>query len=213
MSSSGHPTTSTPAEVRFGVPGSGFAGLVAASSRHRIVVAQPASSAAPSSSGLIGRRAKLVWADDNGSRALAVELSAVQLAAVPLWHFRALGPAVVDQRRAAVRVPLHLPVQLRTVEGVVSGATLDVSEVGLRCLVDATIADMPVCGETVPMTVFLKGDSDPLDLRGEVMMLRRRSDAGLIAVLAFVGFRGLDQDRLRARVVEEIRARRADSRK
>jgi hypothetical protein len=208
MSSNGHPTTSTPAQVRFGSVG-GFVGLVAASDRKRIVVAQPASSDAPSSSGLVGRRATLVWTDVAGSRALPVELSAVRHGAVALWHFRALGPPVVDQRRAAVRVPLHLPVQLRTLQRAIVGATLDVSEVGLRCVVDAAIADMPACGETVPMTVLLHGDSDPLDLRGEVMMLRRRTDAHLTAVLAFVGFRGLDQDRLRARVFEELRARRA----
>ncbi len=209
MSTSGHPTTSTPAEVRFGLPGSGWVGLVAASNRQRIVVAEPASSGAPSSAGLLGRRGKLVWADVEGSRALPVELSAVQQAAVPLWHFRALGPPVMDQRRAAVRVAMHLPVQLRTSRRAIAGATLDVSEVGLRCLVDGTIADMPVGGETVPMTVLLQGDSDPLDLRAEVVMLRRRSDASLTAVLAFVGLRGLDQDRLRARVFQEIRARRA----
>ncbi len=209
MSSSGHPTTSTPAEVRLGLAGRGWVGLVAASDRQRIVVAEPASSGAPSASGLLGRRGTLVWAGVQGSQALPVELSAVQQAAVPLWHFRALGPPVVDQRRAAVRVPLHLPVQLRTLKRAVVGATLDVSEVGLRCLVDATVADMPGAGETVPMTVLLQGDSDPLDLRGEVMMLRRRSDASLTAVLAFVGFRGTDQDRLRARVFEEMRARRA----
>ena len=208
MSSSGHPTTSTPTQVRFD-HADGFVGLVAASDRQRVVVAQPASSDAPSSSGLVGRRATLVWTDVQGSRALPVELSAVQRAAVPLWHFRALGPPVVDQRRAAVRVPLHLPVQLRTMTRAIVGATLDVSEVGLRCLVDATLADMPVCGETVPMTVLLQGDSDPLDLRGEVVMLRQRSDASVTAVLAFVGFRGLDQNRLRARVLEELRTRRA----
>jgi PilZ domain len=209
MSSNGLPTTSTPTEVRFAPTGSGFTGLVAASDRHRIVVAQPASSGAPSSAGLVGRRAQLVWADPGGSRALPVELSAVQHAAVPLWHFRAVGPPVMDQRRAAVRVPLHLPVQLRTSRRAIAGATLDVSEVGLRCLVDGTIADMPVAGETVPMTVLLQGDSDPLELRGELVMLRRRSDASLTAVLAFVGLQGRDQDRLRARVFQEMRLRRS----
>ncbi len=40
-------------------------------------------------------------------------------------------------------------------------------------------------------------------------MLRRRRDAGLTAVLAFVGLQGRDQDRLRARVFQEIRLRRS----
>jgi c-di-GMP-binding flagellar brake protein YcgR len=209
MSTNGLPTTSTPAEVRFGRTGSGFVGLVAASDRHRIVVAQPASSGAPSSSGLVGRRAQLVWADTEGSRALPVELSAVQHAAVPLWHFRAVGPPVMDQRRAAVRVPLHVPVQLRTARRAIAGATLDLSEVGLRCIVDGMVSDMPVAGETVPMTLLLQGDSDPIELRGELVMLRQRTDASLTAVLAFVGLQRRDQDRLRARVFQEIRARRS----
>ena len=209
MSSSGHPTTATPTEVRFKLTGGGFLGLVAASDRQRIVVAEPAASGAPSPSGLVGRRADLVWTDPEGSRALPVELSAVQHSTVPLWHFRAVGPAVVDQRRAAVRVPLHVPVQLRGEKRAIAGATLDVSERGLRCLVEGTVADLPVSGETVPMTLLLQGDSDPLDVRGEVVMLRQRGDASLTIVLAFVGLEGRDQDRLRARVFEEMRTRRA----
>ena len=209
MSTNGLPTTSTPAEVRFARAGSGFTGLVAASHRHRILVAEPASSGAPSPSGLVGRRAQVVWTDMDGSRALPVELSAVQHAAVPLWHFRAVGPPVVEQRRAAVRVPLHLPVQLRTWRRAIAGATLDVSEVGLRCLVHGTVADMPVAGETVPMTLLLQGDSDPLEVDGEIVMLRQRTDAGLTAVLAFVGLRRRDRDLLRARVFQEVRIRRS----
>ncbi len=209
MSNSGHPTISTPTQVRFTLTGGGFLGLVAASDRQRIVVAEPAESGAPSPSGLVGRRADLVWTDTEGSRALPVELSAVQHSSVPLWHFRAVGPAVVDQRRAAVRVPLHVPVQLRGEKRAVAGATLDVSERGLRCLVEGTVADLPVTGETVPMTLLLRGDSDPLEVRGEVIMLRQRGDASLSIVLAFVGLEGRDQDRLRARVFEEMRTRRA----
>ena len=209
MSSNGHPTTSTPTEVRFKLTGGGFLGLVAASDRQRIVVAEPSSSGAPSPSGLVGRRAELVWTDTEGSRALPVELSAVQQAAVPLWHFRALGPPVVNQRRTAVRVPLHLAVQLRGAKRAVAGATLDVSEAGLRCLVDGTVADLPVTGEVVPMTLLLQGDKDPIELEGEVVMLRQRSDASLTIVLAFVGLEGRDQNRLRARVFDELRNRRA----
>jgi len=209
LSNIGHPTTSTPAEVRFAVTGGGFLGLVAASDRKRIVVAQPASADAPSPSALIGRRAHLVWTDSEGSLALPVELSAVQHSTVPLWHFRALGPPVVDQRRAAVRVPLHVPVQLRGAKRAIAGATLDVSEIGLRCLVEGTVEDLPVTGETVPMTLLLQGDSDPLDVHGEVVMLRQRSDASLTVVLAYVGLEGRAQDRLRARVFEEMRERRA----
>jgi len=209
MSSNGHPTTSTPAEVRFAVTGGRFLGLVAASDRQRIVVAQPASPDALSSAGLVGRRAQLVWGDMEGSRALPVELSAVQHAVVPLWHFRALGPPVVDQRRTAVRVPLNLPVQLRGPTRAFAGATLDVSEAGLRCMVDGTVAELPVKGEIVPMTVLLQGDADPLDVQGQVLMLRQRADAGLTVVLAFVGLEGRNQDRLRARVFDELRSRRA----
>jgi hypothetical protein len=212
MSSDGHLRTSTPTEVRFAVTGGGFLGLVAASDRQRIVVAEPASSGAPASSGLVGRRADLVWTDTEGSRALPVELTAVQHSTVPLWHFRALGPPVVDQRRAAVRVPLHLPVQVRGAKRAFVGATLDVSEAGLRCMVDGTVAELPVRGEVVPMTILLDGDGDPLDVQGQVLMLRQRSDAGLNLVLAFVGLEGRAQDRLRARVFDELRARRAKDR-
>ena len=209
MSRPGHPAASTPAEVRFALTGGGFLGLIAASDPHRIVVAEPTASGAPSPAGLVGRRGELVWADSEGSRALPVELTAVQHATVPLWHFRAVGPPVVNQRRTAVRVPMNLPVQLRGSKRAVVGATLDISEAGLRCLVDATVADLPVAGEIVPMTVLLQGDSDPLDVRGEVVMLRQRGDASLTIVLAFVGLEGHDQDRLRARVFEELRTRRA----
>jgi hypothetical protein len=209
MSSSGHPTTSTPTQVRFTLTGGGFLGLVAASDRQRIVVAQPAAPDAFPSTGLVGRRAELVYGDFSGSRALPVELAAVSHSTVPLWHFRALGPPVVDQRRAAVRVPLHLPVQLRGSKRAFAGATLDISEAGLRCMVDGTVEELPVKGEIVPMTVLLAGDGDPLDLRGQVLMLRQRVDAGLTLVLAFIGLEGRDRDRLRARVFEELRSRRA----
>jgi PilZ domain len=209
MSSTGHPTTSTPTEVRFNLTGGGFLGLVAASDQQRIVVAQPSRDDALSPAGLVGRRAHLVWGDIRGSRALPVELSAVQHSSVPLWHFRAVGPPVVDQRRAAVRVPLQLPVQLHGPRGAIASATLDVSESGLRCLVDGPVEQLPLTGEIVQATILLRGDADPLDLRGQVLMVRQRGDAALTLVLAFVGLAGRDQDRLRARVFEELRTRRA----
>ena len=208
MSSSGHPATSTTTEVRFGPHGRGFSGHVVAGDSRRVVVAAPLSAPAVDPAPRIGERAELVWVDATALLALPVELAAVQQAILPLWHFRAVGPATSGQRRAAVRVPLRLPVQLRSPDGHVAGHTLDLSEGGALCVVQPGRLD-PAVGDVLRATLHLSADHHALEVRADVLRHRRRGDGGLQVVIAFAGLEDADQDRLRRRVFLELRNRRA----
>lgn len=208
MSSSGHPATSTTTEVRFGAHDRGFSGHVVAGDSRRVVVAAPLTAPAVDPAPRVGERAELVWVDATSLLAMPVELAAVQQAILPLWHFRAVGPATSGQRRAAVRVPLHLPVQLRGPDGHVAGHTLDLSEGGALCVVQPGRLDLAV-GDVLRATLHLTADHHALDVGARVLRHRTRGDGRSQVVVDFPGLEIANQDRLRRRVFLELRNRRA----
>jgi c-di-GMP-binding flagellar brake protein YcgR len=210
MSSTGHPTSSTTAEVRFDRGGPDFHGHVVTSEPSRIVVAAPLRPTGTDTVPHVGDRAERVWADATALLALPVELSALQHAVLPLWHFHTVGePATSGQRRAAVRVPVSLPVQLRGAVGHVSGRTLDLSEGGAQCVVDGGDGALTGVGQQLDVTVFLNADHDPLEARATVRRSRLRTDGRTNVAMEFVGLDERDEDRLRGRVFLELRVRRS----
>src|SRR3954447_14539551 len=82
-----------------------------------------------------GTRLELIWKDPDGLLALPVQV--VPSEAANEVRVQRTGSIAPGQRRWAVRAPLVLPVELTHGDDQVSGLTIDISEGGLRCLLDA----------------------------------------------------------------------------
>src|SRR3954452_22080715 len=82
-----------------------------------------------------GTPLELVWKDPDGLLALPVQVVASQAPAE--LRVQRTGSTAPGQRRSAVRAPLVLPVQLTHGQHQLSGLTVDISEGGLRFLLDA----------------------------------------------------------------------------
>src|SRR5688572_21459991 len=85
----------------------------------------------------VGERLDVVWRGPSDLLSLPAELTGIGSGADPVWHLRPLGPAIRGQRRASVRAPMVTSVWFEGPQGAVPGTTLDVSEGGLRVLLDA----------------------------------------------------------------------------
>ena len=163
----------------------------------------------------VGERMDVIWRGPDNLLSLPAELVAVESGADPVWHLRPLGPAIRGQRRASVRAPMITPVLFEGSAGPMPGTTLDVSEGGLRVLLDARASDEPtaeppdgalVPGSVVPLVLTL-ADVD-LPCRAEVLRRTRRNDRWELN-LRFVGMHENTQDFIRRHVFERLRTLRA----
>jgi hypothetical protein len=158
----------------------------------------------------VGERMDVVWRGPDDLLSLPAELVGVADGADPVWHLRPLGPAIRGQRRASVRAPMGTPVLFEGAAGPAPGTTLDVSEGGLRVLLDEPAAespdDAPVPGSVVALVLTL-ADVD-LPCRGEVLRRTRRDDRWEVT-LRFVGMHENTQDFIRRHVFERLRTLRA----
>ena len=158
----------------------------------------------------VGERMDVVWRGPDDLLSLQAELVGVADGADPVWHLRPLGPAIRGQRRASVRAPMGTPVLFEGAAGPVPGTTLDVSEGGLRVLLDEPAAespdDAPAPGSVVALVLTL-ADVD-LPCRGEVLRRTRRDDRWEVT-LRFVGMHENTQDFIRRHVFERLRTLRA----
>jgi hypothetical protein len=203
-SSGGHPGYATATRVRFMRSETALVCLVAASGAKRVVLTAPVTSAVEPD---VGARAEVSWGADEGLRMLPVELLGVQRARVPLWHFRTLGPVEQVQRRSSVRLALTAPVQVRHSGQIFVGASLDLSEGGLRCIV--TGDSDPTAGDTGDLALFLDDDHNPLRIGAMIVRVRRHDPRQVTLVLQFRDLSDQDQDQIRTRVFLEQRNRRA----
>jgi hypothetical protein len=88
-----------------------------------------------------GERVELIWKGPEELRALPAELIAVEKAPQPRWRLRRVGPASRGQRRAAVRAPITLSVQIAKSGLALSGVTTDLSEGGMKCVLEESASD------------------------------------------------------------------------
>lgn len=162
-----------------------------------------------------GTDLELVWRSPEGPRALPAELVELVHGDEPRWVLRPVGPATVAQRRDAVRAPVLLPVELRAEEVRLVGETLDISEGGLRCLVqpadraDGAASYRPEVGAVLEATVTLEAGQVPLMTRASVRRVSVRADRHVELSVAFVDLPERVADRVRARVFTELRLLRA----
>jgi hypothetical protein len=187
---------------------------VEAAAAHELVLAPAEDHARRPMLLAVGERMDVVWRGPDHLLSLPAELVDVETSAAPVWHLRPLGPAIRGQRRASVRAPMVTPVRFEAPAGPVPGTTLDVSEGGLRVLLDAVPGDeaaepphgTPTPGSVAPLVLSL-GDVE-LPCRGEVLRLTRRDDRWEMT-LRFVGMHENTQTFIRRHVFERLRTLRA----
>jgi c-di-GMP-binding flagellar brake protein YcgR len=119
---------------------------------------------------------------------------------------RRLGPTLErTQRRGAVRAPMTVPVELGLAAGPASGKTVDLSESGLRCILERTTdaGPVPAARDVVGVTLVLPD----LTVRCQAQVVRRhpREDAKLELSVRFTGLPERDQDDVRRRVFARLR--------
>lgn len=154
----------------------------------------------------VGEVVEVFWQGPAGGRALPAVVSRVEFGAAPRWHLTVTGPAIDKQRRTAVRCRVSLPVTvlLRGIE--LEGTSRDLSEAGLRVVVDGHGSAAPDAGTPLGVTVHLGDGATPYP--AEVIRAHGRAGEWLMS-LRLVDPSERDQDRLRRRVFQGLREERA----
>ena len=152
-----------------------------------------------------GDKVEVFWITRNEERTLPARIAEVEGGEEPRWRLEPTGPALRSQRRKAVRGRVELPVVVPWSDSQLTGRTVDLSEAGMRALVDGWGLP-PDKGTRLQLTVEL--EKGFVDLRGELIWLTTRGKQWLLA-LRFEDVPERDADRLRQRVFEALRAERA----
>jgi hypothetical protein len=153
----------------------------------------------------IGDPVEVFWIGGYEERTLPAKIAGVDAGEDPRWHLAATGPAERSQRRKAVRARVELPVILPWAGGELTGSTVDLSEAGMRALVDGW--GLPPESGT-PMQVTITVDKAFVDLHGVLVWQADRGAQWLMA-MRFDDVHEKDADLLRKRVFEALRDERA----
>jgi|1185.fasta_scaffold26989_2 hypothetical protein len=156
----------------------------------------------------IGDPVEVFWIGGYEERTLPARITEVDAGADPRWHLAATGPAERSQRRKAVRARVELPVILPWAGGELTGSTVDLSEAGMRALVDGW--GLPPESGT-PMQVTITVGEQFVDLHGVLIWQADRGKQWLMA-MRFDDVYEKDADTLRKRVFEALREERAAAR-
>jgi hypothetical protein len=151
----------------------------------------------------VGEHLEVVWRDDDGLHALPVVLSAVESGERSRWRLRSAGVIRRAQRRDAVRAPLSIPVRIGPEPAQVTGSTTDISEGGLRCVLDGGAAASSRTGDVVHVAVLFPDVT--LTCLAEVIREHERSDARREFSLRFIGLTEHQEDLIRRRVFARLR--------
>jgi PilZ domain len=174
-----------------------------------------------------GTRLELVWKDTEGLVALPVEVVLREQVVGSVLRVRRTGPTAPGQRRSAVRSPLTLPVQVTRGHYQLSGLTVDVSEGGLRCVLNLPDAETSTAGGDGPVeqvtadgavqkaaenlavgdrvTVIAAFDNAVVRVAADVVRRHRREDARVEVSLRFVDLPEVTQDLIRRHVFASLR--------
>lgn len=161
-----------------------------------------------------GELIELTWNASGSLRSLPVVLAGIDLGEPPRWRLRRAGVTHRGQRREAVRAPLRAPVTLGVEGTTAHGATVDMSEGGLRCILDR--GRSPTTGENFIDTrpFFRVGDVVRVSLTlpeltvsclSEISRRHPREDERTEVSLRFIGLPEHVQDELRRRVFARLR--------
>jgi hypothetical protein len=161
----------------------------------------------------IGEHLEVVWRAADELCALPAVLASVEVGERPMWRLRRAGVLRRGQRRDAVRAPLAIPVRLGPDAAPISGTSVDVSEGGLRCILDedrptsehdaAVDPALPRTGDVVRVTTLFPDFS--VTCAAEVTRLHDRVDPRLELSVRFIGLTENQQDDIRRRVFARLR--------
>ncbi|MGZ4570513.1 MAG: flagellar brake protein [Blastococcus sp.] len=161
-----------------------------------------------------GEQMELIWQASGALRSCPVVLAGIDLGEPPRWRLRRAGAVHRGQRREAVRAPLRAAVTLGAEGSATHGTTLDLSEGGLRCVLDR--GRHPAPGENVmdPQPFFRVGDVVRASVTfpdltvtclSEIARRHPRDDGRTEVSLRFIGMPERVQDDLRRRVFARLR--------
>ena len=165
------------------------------------VAAGPASEAIK-----VGDPVEVYWVSGYEERTLPAKVASIEESAEPSWTLRPTGPAESSQRRRSVRGRVELPVVLPLAGGLLRGLTVDLSEGGMKALVEGWGLP-PEAGTPTVVTLQLE-DGVVLDLPGEIVWHAARGPQWLLA-MRFTDVEDHAADTLRRRVFRALREERA----
>jgi hypothetical protein len=163
-----------------------------------------------------GEHLDVIWRGPDDLRALPAVLVAAEFGERPWWRLRSAGVARRGQRRDAVRAPLTIPVRVGPEPAPITGNTIDVSEGGLRCLLDdprrrgrrpsdqgSGDVPPPRVGDVVHVAAMFPDFT--ITCLSEVTRRHDRDDARPELSLRFIGLTENQQDLVRRRVFGRLR--------
>lgn len=152
-----------------------------------------------------GDKVEVFWVAAHEERTLPARITDVEHGDEPSWRLAPTGPSERSQRRKAVRGRVQLPVVMPWADSQLTGETVDLSEAGMRALVDGWGVP-PESGTRMSVTLDL--GTQFVDVHGTLVWCNPRGAQWLLAV-SFEDVDERDGDRLRQRVFEALRAERA----
>ena len=153
----------------------------------------------------VGDAIELYWVGGQEERTLAGTVSQLEGAPDARWHLAVAGQAERSQRRKAVRARVEVPVIIPWAGGQMTGHTVDLSEGGMRALMDGW--GLPPEPGT-PTQVSLDVGDALLHLQGEFVWTSIRGAQWLLA-MKFNDVPEKAADVLRRRVFQALRDERA----
>ena len=201
------PDASTQADVTLVSRGITVTATVTRSEEARLVVSPAAAGRSWQESIKPGDPVEIYWVSGYEERTLPGTVAAVDHSDEPSWNLVPTGPAERSQRRKAVRAKVVLPVLLPWAGGLLRGTTLDLSESGLKALVDGWGLP-PEAGTPLVLTLSLEDDVT-LDLAGEVAWGSDRGTGQWVIAVQFTDVGERAGDLLRRRVFRALREERA----
>ena len=171
-----------------------------------VLVVRPVVTGAASEAIKIGDPVEIYWVSGYEERTLPAKVASIDESAEPSWTLRPTGPAERSQRRKSVRGRVELPIVMPWAGGLLRGLTVDLSEGGMKALVEGWGLP-PESGTPTVITLQLE-DGVVLDLNGEVVWHASRGQNWLLA-MRFLGVEERAADTLRRRVFRALREERA----
>jgi hypothetical protein len=199
------PTEMTEADVTLVTRGITVQAKVELSNALALVIRPTAETYARTVGIKVGDPVELFWNTGFDERMLPAEISSVEDGRSLRWNLKVTGEATRSTRRKAVRANVELTVRLRLNNTEVKGETVDLSEAGMRALVDGWgIAPDP--GTFAEVDVEL--GREVVRVHGTVVRQEERAGRWMLS-MRFDGVPEKDGDRLRRRVFQALREERA----
>ena len=173
-----------------------------------LVVVRPSAEGPPRDEAIqVGDTVELYWIGGEEERTLGGTVSAIEGGPEPLWHLKVSGQAERSQRRKAVRARTEVPVIIPWAGAQMEGVTVDLSEAGMRALMDGW--GVPMEAGTLTQ-LSLTVDDALLHLSGEIVWTVERGAQWLLA-MKFLDVPERAADLLRRKVFQALREERAQA--